>query len=192
MQGNARSHPVLGGGSILVCVLMALLLTAVAGDRPAPDQVVAVVAGNAGAPAAGGGLRINGTVGQPTPIGRAEGTDRVLHAGFWGVRQGILTGVETQDLPPLRTDLVGNSPNPFNPATRIRFTLAAAGPVRLEIFNARGAHVRTLVDELRPAGRHDVIWRGDDAAGRRVASGVYFYRLRADGYQAVKKMLMLK
>lgn len=195
MPRSIRSRPALTGGAILICMLLVSPLTGVSGDPPGPiqpDQLVAVVAGSAGGPTGSETLHVDGTVGQPTPIGRAQGSGRVLYAGFWAVRQAIVTGVETPASLPLDTRLMGNAPNPFNPATSIRFTLAAAGPVRLDVFDARGQHVRTLVDGFRPAGRHEVLWRGDDAAGRRVASGVYFCRLRADRYQAVRKMLMLK
>src|SRR6056297_1451194 len=152
MPRSIRCRPALAGGAILACMLLMSLLTEVSGDPPRPiepDQVVAVVAGSAGGPIGGETLRIGGTVGQPTPIGRSQGSGRILYAGFWAVRQAIVTDVETPDSPALHTDLIGNSPNPFNPATSIRFTLAVAGPVRLEVFNARGQHVHTLVDGFR-------------------------------------------
>jgi hypothetical protein len=69
-------------------------------------------------------------------------------------------------------------PNPFNPATTIRFTLRELAPVSLQIFNLRGALVRTLIDNDLDAGIHERRWNGRDSFGRPVASGVYFYRLR--------------
>jgi len=69
-------------------------------------------------------------------------------------------------------------PNPFNPATTIRFNLNTAAPVALQIFNLRGEMVTTLVDRALEAGAHERRWNGRDDFGRPVASGVYFYRLR--------------
>jgi hypothetical protein len=69
-------------------------------------------------------------------------------------------------------------PNPFNPSTTIRFTLRELAPVSLQIFNIRGALVRTLIDSDLDAGIHERRWNGRDSFGHPVASGVYFYRLR--------------
>ncbi|MDZ7359894.1 MAG: hypothetical protein ONB46_04100 [candidate division KSB1 bacterium] len=69
-------------------------------------------------------------------------------------------------------------PNPFNPATTIRFKLTAPAPVTLQIFNLRGALVRTLLDRDLDSGTHEQFWNGRDNFGRQVASGTYFYRLR--------------
>lgn len=85
-----------------------------------------------------------------------------------------------------------NYPNPFNPETTIAYDLAAEGEVRLEIYNVMGQVVRTLVSEVQPAGRYRVRWAGEDASGRQVASGVFFYRLQAGDFQGVKKLLLLK
>ena len=60
------------------------------------------------------------------------------------------------------------------------------------IYNVLGQHVKTLVDQDMSAGVQNIEWNGTDDAGRTVASGVYFYRLRANDFQATKKMLMLK
>jgi hypothetical protein len=73
---------------------------------------------------------------------------------------------------------VATYPNPFNPSTTIRFVLRKHAPVSLQIFNLRGALVRTLVDSDLDAGIHERRWNGRDSFGRLVASGVYFYRLR--------------
>jgi hypothetical protein len=83
-------------------------------------------------------------------------------------------------------------PNPFNPSTTISFELAKAGHVRLDIFNVNGALITTLADEAREAGRHDVLWNGKDSKGASVASGIYFYRLRANGEVQTKKMMLLR
>ena len=83
-------------------------------------------------------------------------------------------------------------PNPFNPSTMIRFEMPKAGRVRLDVFNVTGALITILVDEVREAGRHDVLWNGRDAKGIPVASGVYFYRLETGTSVMTKKMMLLR
>ena len=72
-----------------------------------------------------------------------------------------------------------NYPNPFNPSTRVRISLAAESFVSLMIFDITGREIRTLVDNECRAGTCDVWWDGTERTGARVASGVYFYRLEA-------------
>jgi hypothetical protein len=90
------------------------------------------------------------------------------------------------------TRLLGNTPNPFNPSTTISFELARAGRVELEVFDAAGRRVKSLVDGTRSSGRYEVQWNGTDDGGRSVASGVYHYRLRADGVDESRSMVLLK
>ena len=93
---------------------------------------------------------------------------------------------------PAATALRGNYPNPFNPATTIVFELAEPGPVSLEIHDAAGRLVRTLVQGPQPAGRREAVWQGHDDQGGEVASGMYFYRLTTEDGSLVRKMLLLK
>ena len=88
--------------------------------------------------------------------------------------------------------LLANVPNPFNPITTIRYELPHADHVRLEILDVSGRLVRTLVNGPVEAGNHAIEWRGEDARGRRVASGVYFYRLDSGSYVATRRMVLLK
>jgi len=83
-------------------------------------------------------------------------------------------------------------PNPFNPATTLRFALASATNVRLEIFNVRGERVTTLVQGTLPAGAHAIRWLGRSDAGVAAASGVYFARLRAGALQRHVKLLLVQ
>jgi hypothetical protein len=94
-----------------------------------------------------------------------------------------------QDEPirPARTELTGAWPNPFNPTTRLSFTLAQAGPVRLSLFNMLGQEVATLVDNTLPAGGHQVSWDGS-----RAASGLYLAVLNAGGTRDEQKLLLIK
>jgi hypothetical protein len=93
---------------------------------------------------------------------------------------------------PAITALKGNYPNPFNPETRINYSLAQNGKVELTIYNLRGQKVRSLVGETQSAGEHNVVWNGRDDAGRTLASGMYFYRLKAANYDVTRKALLLK
>jgi hypothetical protein len=94
--------------------------------------------------------------------------------------------------PRVRTELFQNSPNPFNPETTIRYSVAAKGPVTIDIFNVSGALVRTLVQRAHDAGAYSVRWNGTDDAGRHVSSGVYFYQLRTPGFTDSRKLILLK
>jgi hypothetical protein len=85
-----------------------------------------------------------------------------------------------------------NYPNPFNPSTVIPYEVQTPGHVELSVYDARGMLVRRLVDTRATAGRHLATWDGTDASGRSVASGVYFYRLRAGAFDASRKMVLLK
>jgi hypothetical protein len=85
-------------------------------------------------------------------------------------------------------------PNPFNPTTTIRYSIATSGHVSLKIYNAAGQLVRTFVDEAQvPASEgFSVTWDGTDNRGQGVSSGVYFYKLSANEYTECKKMVFLK
>jgi hypothetical protein len=102
-----------------------------------------------------------------------------------------ITDAETPDAPAV-TYLAQNAPNPFNPATAIPFGLAAPGRVTLSIYDVSGRLIRTLVDETRSAGLYRETWNGRNEGGRSVASGIYFYRLRAGTFNETKKMVLAR
>lgn len=85
-----------------------------------------------------------------------------------------------------------NYPNPFNPTTRIPFTLGSSERVLVRVFDVRGAHVATIIDETVGAGQHSVEWSGRNDNGQPVASGMYLYTLTAGAQSFSKKMMMLK
>ena len=89
--------------------------------------------------------------------------------------------------------LANNYPNPFNPATTIKYALPQAADVELTVYNVVGQPVRTLVAEHQSAGRYVVEWDATNDNGHSLASGMYFYRLAVGGeFLKVKKMLLLK
>ena len=83
-------------------------------------------------------------------------------------------------------------PNPFNPTTTLRFSLAAPVQVSLKIYNLQGQLVRTLVDEPRLAGEFALLWDGRDDRDRSLPSGVYICRLSAEGLSAAQKVSLVK
>lgn len=100
-------------------------------------------------------------------------------------------GIAEQQTPDV-FELYLNYPNPFNPETHIRFSLAHKVKVTLEIFNVLGQRVKTLVDSDMAPGKHDVLWNGHNDAGVQVSSGVYFYRLKAGFYVNSRKMVLIR
>ena len=100
------------------------------------------------------------------------------------------TGVEPR--PQFAYALHAAYPNPFNPVTRLDFELAARGRVWINVYDASGRLVRALVDETKSAGRHTAFWDGVNNAGTRVASGVYFFKMKSGGFEQVRKVVMLR
>ncbi len=107
---------------------------------------------------------------------------------YW---DGTIVGNQP-DAPSYVNNLGSNYPNPFNPETRIDFSLKDAGRATLKIYNVKGQLVKTLVDDRLDQGNHSITWHGTDNSNHRVSSGVYLYRLETDGYSSTQKMLLLK
>ena len=123
--------------------------------------------------------------------------------GLWGGRteftpafqKGYLSigVVGVAEVPvPAGYSLAQNYPNPFNPNTTIEFSVPSRGQVILEVFNLLGQRVRVLADGVYEPGAYALTWDGADQSGNPVSSGAYFYRLSADGYINMKRMLLLK
>jgi hypothetical protein len=118
---------------------------------------------------------------------RAEGWTPML------VTTTPITAVSDRDgLQPDRTALYRNYPNPFNPSTTIQYNLAATGNVKLGVYDVRGRELRVLLNGRQTAGRHELKWDGRDASGASVGSGVYFIKMKADNFEKVQKMLLVK
>lgn len=106
----------------------------------------------------------------------------------------ISTGVdeiESEELPSLYI-LNQNYPNPFNPSTVISFDLPKSSLVKLSVFNILGQEITTLVNEQLSAGSYQTEWKGNDKNSNQVGSGVYFYRMNANDYTEVKKMVLVR
>ena len=85
-----------------------------------------------------------------------------------------------------------NVPNPFNPDTRIEFSLPAKTAVTIDVYDILGRKVLTLLDETIPAGKHAIVWHGLDDTGNPLPSGVYLYSLKAGKYSQARKMVLIK
>jgi hypothetical protein len=106
---------------------------------------------------------------------------------------GQVTGVnENPPTYPLTFELEQNFPNPFNPETRIYFSVPVRSHVKIIIYNALGQIVRRLVDQEYEPGRHILNWDGRNDAGLPVPSGIYFYRMKAGDFLALRKMLLIR
>ena len=125
----------------------------------------------------------------------ADSTYEMWYAGFDGGtwRIGYATSklgpvsVQPSENPIETFNLSQNFPNPFNPETKIEYTLSKPGEVSLKIYNLLGQEVARLVSEVQQAGYHKVIW---DAS--TITSGIYFYRLEAGDFIQTRKMVLLK
>ena len=123
--------------------------------------------------------------------GRVEGMPRVEPAHWYNF--SILAGDMTSAGPasaPARLNAA--YPNPFNPKTTFSFELEYADPVLLQVFDSSGRLIRSLIDGPCQPGTTEVDWDGRDDAGRRLASGVYHYRLRAAGIQYSRPVVLAK
>jgi len=88
--------------------------------------------------------------------------------------------------------LHGNYPNPFNPETKISFSLPQDQEIELTVYNLKGQKVRTLYTGITSSGEQSVVWKGKDDDGKSVGSGLYFYKLKTNDQVFSKKMLLLK
>jgi len=94
--------------------------------------------------------------------------------------------------PRYATALEQNYPNPFNGTTTIHYSIGGPCGVELGIYDPAGRVIRVLERTDRAAGRYSVLWSGKDDAGRDVASGVYFCRIKAGKYNETRKVLYLR
>ncbi len=103
----------------------------------------------------------------------------------------VSTAVEDATLPQ-EAVLAGAYPNPFRLSTTLGFTVSRPGPVRLQVYDALGRLVRSLVDEHRGVGAYQVVWDGRDAAGREVPAGVYLVRFETGGHAQTRTLVVLR
>lgn len=114
----------------------------------------------------------------------AVGAEAIVHTSTGG-----LTDVDKDcNLSnPTAFQLGQNYPNPFNPATTIEYQIPAESKVSISIYNSIGQKIKELVNEIKQAGSYKIDFNGDG-----LPSGVYFYQLNAGGFNATKRLLLLK
>jgi hypothetical protein len=167
-------------------VFTGMVIAAFASSANAQFSIPKSVVGAGGGIMTGGGFTMNGTVGQPV-IGPVSGGTFTVNQGFWYTvplssdvkpRGGEVSGLE----------LAQNFPNPFNPSTKIQFSLPERTTVTLRVMNLLGEEVARVIDgETYEKGN----WEADFVA-EGIPSGTYVYRLEADGRILSKKMVLTK
>ena len=114
------------------------------------------------------------------------------------IQANLTTGGQVEATVTLRVIAQGGAlkahakPNPLNPDTEISFRLAQAGRVQIKIFDLSGRLVKTLLDETRSEGNQSVRWNGSNQNGGKVATGVYYLRIQANGVEDVQRVTVLK
>ncbi len=151
-------------------------------DKPSTIVHKSVLSGG-GEAFSDGEYRIVGTLGQPFMSSKSN------PVGFWYLASRELNvEVEQSSLNvPKEFQLQQNYPNPFNPTTIIEFALPKQSSVTLKLFDILGREIATLVDAELESGVHKINFDGQD-----LASGIYFYRIHAEGFLKTKKLMLLK
>ncbi len=119
-------------------------------------------------------------------------TVRVGQTGTYAVMAGPLGDVPDDLMVPNSFELGQNYPNPFNPSTTIKIALPQTGPVTLAVYDVLGREVTRLFDGDLAYGTHKFHFNGQSAAGTPIASGVYFVRMDAPGFNKTRKMVLVK
>ena len=148
------------------------------------------IANSGGAITSTSKFTIHSSVGEPIIDNKGSGH----YTGSGYLSPGSPTPVEDQEpeILPASFELFQNYPNPFNPATIIEYSLPKRSDVNISIYNILGQKTKNLVSGEYGAGIWQVVWDGTDSDGRQVASGIYFYRIKASVFVMSRKMLMLK
>ena len=108
-----------------------------------------------------------------------------VYVGVYGIHwEDVAIGKE--NIPSAFT-LKQNYPNPFNPITQIQYEMKSAGQVNMELFDIRGAKVRTIINEQKPAGSYEFTFDG-----LQLSSGIYFYSMTANGFTKTRKLVLMK
>jgi hypothetical protein len=131
------------------------------------------------------------TAGQ-TAAGFMTSPDYWALVGYWlpEGRTGVQEPANGRNPGPLVTRLYAPKPNPFRGAAAIHYTLAAQSQVSLQVHDLTGRVVKTIADGVQRPGRYSLRWDGRDNVGRLLANGVYFCRLKADGYTGAEKLVL--
>jgi len=129
-----------------------------------------------------------GVVGQSL-LGATKAGNTMVTGGFLAdtLFRGFVVSVGEEENLPTVFELSQNYPNPFNPSTTIQYSLPVRSHVMLKLYNVIGEEVVTLVNDTQEAGFRSVV-----VSAANLASGVYFYRILAGEFSAVRKMMLLR
>jgi len=130
-----------------------------------------------------------------------DSTVQPLQSYYYKLESVQINGAKTQYEPkniyvtggkPDRFILTQNYPNPFNPQTTIKYAIPKDCFVEIIIYNTRGEKIRQLVNTYQSTGLYTVSWDGYNNSGRKVSSGIYYYKLETEKFNDVKKMILTK
>jgi hypothetical protein len=150
----------------------------------------------------GGGTRmvssgyvLRGSIAQPT-IGKIQSSGYVAYIGFWHPPYATGPGVEESIIPdrlvPRVYSLSQNYPNPVLDRTTISYGLPKQSFVDISIYSSSGQKIRRLVYEDQSPGFYRITWDLRDVSGHELPNGVYFYRMSAQDFMSVRKMVILR
>ena len=138
------------------------------------------------------GNYLRATVSYTDAQGSGKSAQAVISPKVAAGKLALLSDTEFVPDVPDTFSIAQNYPNPFNPETTIPYALPQSVHVRLVIYNVLGQEIRTLVNEIKPAGYYRVVWDNKDDFGKSVSSGIYLYRIVAGDFVETKKLLLLK
>lgn len=168
---------------LLLCLLMFISASALA------TQVKHLTHSNGLGVASSANHAIKFTIGAPLAGRTANSNDRShIYFGFWEMlSQTQIVSSVGDEAPPLVNHLFRNYPNPFNPSTRVSFTLEKESEVRIEVYDLKGRRVDTMFQGVKPAGAHSFNYQP-----RNLASGAYVILMRAGTFRATQRMMLVK
>ena len=119
------------------------------------------------------------------------GNDYEDNSSNFSINERVLGISESSELPTI-LNLVSNFPNPFNPATTIKYDISQTSYVTVTIYNLLGIRIAQLENGLKEAGTHILSWQGIDGFGNPVSAGTYLYHIKAGQFTQTKKMVLIK
>lgn len=173
--------------SIVLKLVLTCLLVLMAASASA-TEVKLVTFGSAGASYTDTG-RVQTFIGFPLAGRTYPGVGQTgVKFSYWDLlSRTLVVSAVGDDLPPVHNELFRNFPNPFNPSTQIRYSVAQEAAVRVEVYDLMGRKVDSLVDEVKPAGIYTVTYQP-----RNLASGAYVILMRVGSYRATQSMMLVK